>query len=97
VVQDALRTGAAAYTEGFTKELVARVESSLAAMEEGGATLSELPAEDRAAWAAALPNVAAAWAAEADARGLPGSEVLAAYMEALREAGADLPRNWDEE
>ncbi|NBB82081.1 MAG: C4-dicarboxylate ABC transporter permease [Alphaproteobacteria bacterium] len=96
-VQDALRAGAEAYTAAFTQELVARVESSLAAMEEGGATIATLPAAEREAWAAALPNVAQDWAAQADAQGLPGTAVLEAYMQALRDAGADLARNWDEE
>lgn len=96
-VQDALRAGAEAYTAAFTEELVARVESSLATLEDGGATLTVLPPEERQAWAAALPNVAQEWAAQADGQGLPGTEVLNAYMQALRDAGADLARNWDEE
>ena len=37
------------------------------------------------------------WAKALDAQGKPGTEVLKAYMEAMRAAGATPVRNWDQE
>jgi len=48
-------------------------------------------------WADSLPNIAKEWAAAADANGLPGTDVLAAYMEMMREADQPIARQWDRE
>ena len=42
-----------------------------------------------------MPNIAKEWAARADKQGLPGSKMLAAYMDAMRAAGAKPVRDWD--
>jgi len=68
----------------------------MAALAEGGGEVTELSDEERARWANALPNVANSWVEDADGRGLPGSEVLDAYISALKDAGVDLPRDWTE-
>lgn len=96
-VQEALKAGAAAYTEAYIEEQTADVEASLALMEEGGATITELPAEIRQQWADALPPIAQTWATAADEQGFAGSEVLDAYISALKERGVELPRDWSAE
>lgn len=93
-VQDALRKGAAAYTTAYIAEQNARVEAAMKQMEEGGATITKLSPEERAKWAAALPQIADTWAKNADGQGLAGSDVLSAYIELLKKAGTDLPRDW---
>ena len=97
IVQQAMRDAAVAYTEAYQEELVARVDGAMQAMIEGGAQVSELPAAERAAWAQALPNVPREWADGLDDRGMPGSAVLGGFMQALRDAGAAPPRDWDAE
>lgn len=62
-----------------------------------GAETYDLPRAEQTKWANAMPNIAKEWAERLDAEGQPGSEVLAAYMETIRAAGADPVRNWDEE
>jgi TRAP-type C4-dicarboxylate transport system substrate-binding protein len=96
-VQEALRAGAAAYTEAYIATQAEMIAGAMATMEEGGATISDLPSDERATWAAALPNVPQEWAEDAEASGMPGQEVLSAYMDALRAADVDLPRMWDQE
>jgi len=96
-VQAAMRAAAVDYTEAYIAEQAQRIDGAMQAMIDGGATVMPLPAADRAAWAAALPNVPAEWAANADSRDLPGTVVLGAYMDALRNADVELPRNWDQE
>lgn len=95
-VQAALRVGAAAYTEAFLAEQLSRVEDALRQMEEGGASITRLSEEERVRWAESLPQIAAAWAADADRRGLAGTEVLEAYMGLLAKAGVPLPRDWSQ-
>ena len=96
-VQSALRDGAAAYANAYLAEQVSEIDAAMETMIDGGAIVSELSEADREAWADSLPNVPLQWADNADRRGLPGTALLNAYMAALREAEADLPRNWDRE
>ena len=95
-VQEAMREGARAFSAAYLAEQAQRIEASMNALAEGGGQVTELSDEERARWANALPNVANAWAEDADGRGLPGSEVLDAYIAALKEAGIDLPRDWSD-
>lgn len=62
-----------------------------------GAERIAYPDDARADWATAMPNIAKEWADAQDAAGLPGNEVLGAYMAALRDAGVTCQRNWDQE
>jgi TRAP-type C4-dicarboxylate transport system substrate-binding protein len=55
----------------------------------------ELPREEQVKWANAMPNIAKEWADRATKEGLPGDKVLAAYMDAMRAAGAKPVRDWD--
>ena len=62
-----------------------------------GGTIHEISAEMRQEWADTLPNIAKEWAASIDGAGLPGSDVLAAYMDMMREADQPIARQWDQE
>ncbi|MEW5422950.1 C4-dicarboxylate TRAP transporter substrate-binding protein [Amorphus sp. 3PC139-8] len=55
------------------------------------------PDEDRRQWAQDMDNLAKEWAAAQDKAGLPGTEVLNGYMDALRAAGVTCERAWDKE
>lgn len=93
-VQNALRAGASAYTAGYLAEQTARVDAAYAGMTSGGAKVSDLSTEEKARWAAALPQIADTWAKDAESKGLAGSAVLDAYITALKAAGAPLLRDW---
>lgn len=95
-VQEALRKGAAAYTAAYIAEQNTRVEAAMKQMEEGGAKITKLSPEERARWAVALPHIADTWAKNADSQDLPGTEVLTEYIELLKKAGTDLPRDWSQ-
>lgn len=95
-VQQALRTGAAAYQAAYIAEQTERVTAAMAAIAPDPARLHVLAPEERARWAAALPDVAGTWAAAADGAGLPGTAVLNAYVAHLQAAGADLGRDWSQ-
>ena len=44
-----------------------------------------------------MPNIAKEWAERIDAQGLPGSAVLAAYMDEMRAQAPNPVRNWDQD
>lgn len=60
-------------------------------LKETGATINELPAEVRAAWAQSLSDFPNQQAKEANGRGMPGSEVLKAYLDAVAASGYEIP------
>lgn len=68
--------------------------ASLNVATENGATISDIPDDVRTSYGAQMPNVALEWAAELDARGMPGSEVLETYMRLAQEAGIEFARDW---
>ena len=96
-VQNALHVGAKAFSEAVFNDQDALIEAAYEKIKADGGTVSELAEAERAAWVKALPNVPQEWAAGLDGRGLPGSEVLGGFMQALRDAGQNPPRDWDKE
>jgi hypothetical protein len=60
-------------------------------------TVADLPQDQREAWANALPDLAGTSARDLDAKGLPGSEVLNAYMAGLKARGETPVRDWKAE
>ena len=95
--RDALHSGADAAREWYVSALEGAVETSFKVMGENGATIAVASDEMRSAWAAGMDNAAKAWAEGLDAKGVPGSEVLSLYMDAMRAAGATPLREWDKE
>ncbi|ABD53787.1 C4-dicarboxylate TRAP transporter substrate-binding protein [Jannaschia sp. CCS1] len=96
-VQAALHEGAAAYSEAVFAAQDALLDASYDRIREDGGIVADFPAEERALWVNALPNVSQEWAVIQEENGLPGDAVLSAFMSALREAGETPPRDWDTE
>ena len=96
-VQKALREGAKVAGEWYLKSLEEGTDAALAKMAAEGAHITVAPEEMRKAWAAGMKNIAQEWAKKADASGLPGSEILALYMNRMRSAGVKPLRDWDKE
>jgi TRAP-type C4-dicarboxylate transport system substrate-binding protein len=91
VIQDV----AVAYRDRLAKLATSKGKDSEAAYTKAGGTIHVMSAEERAAWAKGLPNLAKEWAASMDSKGKPGSKLLAAYMDALRAGGEKPLRDWD--
>jgi C4-dicarboxylate-binding protein DctP len=93
-----VRKALAAAADDLQEAVIARIEKDTAAafaeMEKGGATITDFTPEQRAAWANRLPNIAQKWAEPLEAKGLPAKEVLKAYVDYLKKAGVELPRDW---
>jgi TRAP-type C4-dicarboxylate transport system substrate-binding protein len=64
-------------------------------MQKAGLKVYEMPDEERRRWAAMMPNIAKEWAERQEERGLPGREVLNAFMGELRARNIKIAREWD--
>ena len=85
--------------EDYRDEL-ARVTDEIAARSrveftEQGGTIIPVSEQDRRAWAARLPDLAAAWVDSMNRKGLPGKEILEAYMQTMRDNQQPIMRQWD--
>jgi TRAP-type C4-dicarboxylate transport system substrate-binding protein len=96
-VQDVLRAVAIDYRDHVAGIAMDRAAASEATYLEPGRTIVEVSAEDRAAWAAAMPNIAQEWAATLNAAGEDGTGMLAAYLGKLEAAGYVGVRDWTQE
>ncbi|MEM6987739.1 MAG: C4-dicarboxylate TRAP transporter substrate-binding protein [Pseudomonadota bacterium] len=95
--RDALHAGADAAREWYLSELEGAVQTSFKVMGENGATISDASESMRSAWAAGMDNAAKTWAEDLDSKGIPGTDVLKLYMDAMRSTGATPLRDWDSE
>ena len=93
-VQKVLREVGVEYSQRFAAAQSAAAAGLLKKMEEAGAKISEMPAAERTRWADTLPPIAKTWAADLQAKGLPGDQVLNGFMSGLKKAGAHPARDW---
>lgn len=102
-VQNAMIEAGQYYTKSHGEDLLLRHEAALRKMLEIGAdqnppvTLTPMTQEDREAWVNAMPNIAKEWADSLEAKGVPATEFMKAYMDGLRKRGETPVRNWDED
>ncbi len=96
-VQDVLLEVAVEYRDHVASVAMDRASASRDAYVAAGGTIVDVSSEDRAAWAAAMPNIAVEWAQGLDKKGDPGSDMLKKYMGKLGEAGFTPIRDWASE
>ncbi len=96
-VQNVLLDVAVAYRDHVASVAMDRAAASRDAYTAAGGKVIEVSDEDRAAWAAAMPNIAVEWAKTLDDKGEPGSDMLKSYMGKLSEAGFTPIRDWASE
>ncbi len=96
-VKGVLQDVSIAYRDHLAGIAMDRAAESEAAYLEAGGTIVEVSDEDRAAWASAMPNIAAEWAQVLNDAGEPGSEMLAAYLGKLEAEGFTGVRDWTAE
>ncbi|MDJ0824277.1 MAG: C4-dicarboxylate TRAP transporter substrate-binding protein [Rhodobacter sp.] len=93
-VKDVLREVAVLYRDHVAGIAMDRAAASREAYVAAGGTIVEANADDRADWAAAMPNIAAEWATGLDGKGEPGTEMLRAYLGKLEASGYTGVRDW---
>jgi len=94
-VQDIILKVGREYTEDVARILIDRRKEAVEVMKKGGAQFYQVPVEEKIKWANALPNIADEKAKDADKKGMPGSQVIKAYMEELEREGFKWPRRWE--
>lgn len=93
--QKILKDVGAEYTTRLAGAVMGLAKDFDQKMTAEGAKISKLPAEERRLWATTMPNIAKEWVERNEARGVPASKVLAAYMKKLRDNKVELVRDWD--
>ena len=93
-VQGVLKEVAIAYRDHVAGIAMDRAEASRQAYVDGGGTIVEVSADDRASWANAMPNIAQEWAATLNGNGEDGDAMLDAYLAKLKDAGHTPVRDW---
>lgn len=96
-VKDVLKAVAIDYRDHIAGIAMDRAAASRDAYVEAGGTIVEVSNEERAAWANAMPNIAREWAATLNDNGEQGTEMLAAYLGKLQDAGFTGVRDWTAE
>ncbi|MDP5219663.1 C4-dicarboxylate TRAP transporter substrate-binding protein [Ruegeria sp. 2205SS24-7] len=96
-VKDVLQAVAIDYRDHVAGIAMDRAAASRDAFVEAGGSIIEISDEDRAAWANAMPNVAQEWAATLNENGEQGTDMLAAYLGKLQDAGFTGVRDWTAE
>jgi C4-dicarboxylate-binding protein DctP len=94
-VQDIILKVGDELSEDIAKAIVARTDSAVEAMKKAGAQIYQLPVEEKVKWVNSLPNIADEKAKEADKKGMPGTQVMKAYLEEMEKAGFKWPRRWE--
>src|SRR3546814_9533996 len=85
------------YSRVHAEQVAARYDESLANMAAEGATIKELPREDRRRWVNSLATLSKTWVDTVEKAGLPGREIFVRFMDEMRKRGAEPLRNWDQE
>jgi TRAP-type C4-dicarboxylate transport system substrate-binding protein len=83
------------YSKAVADDLTMRYAAGIERMRQDGATITELPVEEKLKWLAAMPDIATRWVEATERRGIPAGETLRAYMKAVREHGGHPLRDWD--
>ena len=93
-VKTALQEVAVEYRDHLATIAMERAEESIKAYEAAGGKVIKVSDEERAALAAALPNIAAEWAEDLNKRGEDGTKMLNTYLGKLKDAGFTGIRDW---
>lgn len=93
-VKGVLQEVAVAYRDHVAGLAMDRAAASREAYVAAGGTIVDIDPAEREGWANAMPNIAVEWAANLDAKGEPGTEMLNAYLGKLADAGFTPVRDW---
>lgn len=85
------------YPHWIAENEEANMKKFMGIMLKSGLKVYDMPDAERKRWASMMPNIAQEWADRQEKRGLPGREVLNAFMGELRARNIEIARQWDKE
>lgn len=96
-VKDVLSEVSIDYSAELARVVKVTSAESVKKFKAKGGTVIKLSQAQRETWAKRLPNIGKEWAEALDKDGLPGSGVLDAYMDLMRQNNQPILRNWDKD
>lgn len=94
-IQKAMMEAGAVAEEKMAKEVLPGwFGDCKAVFEKAGVKFADFPRSEVKKWAASLEDVPAEWAAEVEAKGYPGFEILATWQKLTADLGYDWARTW---
>ena len=85
------------YRDHLAEMAMDRAAEAREAYAAAGGTIVKMSDEQRAAWAASMPDIAVEWVETLEGEGQPGAEMLRAYLAKLGASGAVPLRDWTAE
>jgi TRAP-type C4-dicarboxylate transport system substrate-binding protein len=95
-VQDVLKQTATDYRDELARETDRVSARARAEFVKQGGSIIPVTIAERQAWAKKLPDLSGAWVASMEKKGLPGREILADYMQIMRDNQQPIMRQWDQ-
>lgn len=95
-VQQAAQAAAATFRVRYSQAVDKAVVDAEKTITAAGGVFSDLPNSERAKWVFGLPNLAQNWARDVDGKGGAGTATLKGFMAAVRAAGVEPLRAWDQ-
>ncbi len=97
-VQGAIVEAAKAWSDGANKAILGGAKWGVGVCEKTYKQQTHaLTKAEKKTWAFSLPNIAQSWATRQDKAGLPGTRMLATWMDYMRDKNQAVVRNWDRE
>ncbi len=96
-VKTAIQEAAIAYRDHVAETALNKAKTAYANFTKNGGKIVTMSSDERKRWAGNMPNVAKDWAANLEKNGVPGKQILSAYMDAMRANNQKILRHWDKE
>ena len=93
-VQEVIAKLGAEYSVENARLIEEREQIFFQKFEEEGATVSDMPQDQRVEWVNRMDDLGKLWVDTQEAKGVPGRDILLKFMETVRAEGAEPLRDW---
>ena len=83
------------YNSFQAQAALAKGNRGMEIMQKANVNIYEVPFEVKASWAKAMPNIPDEKAKEAEKMGMPGSQIMKAYLDGMEKEGYKFPHRWE--
>lgn len=93
-LQQVLAELGAGYSTENARLIVEREKQVFELFAKEGATVTDMPADQKKEWVDRMPDLGKAWVEAVEAPGVPAREIMKAFMETVQAEGANPLRDW---